>query len=333
MPITDYYVTTDAMGSVTAILDEEGNVVERRSYDAFGAMTCMTPDGTPATTSPTALDVGFQGQQMDELTGMYQMGYRWYSPVLGRWVSRDPIGLESGMNPMAFVENQPNISKDSSGLWKEIERTGKTWAKVCAEKCDTWKKLADIIGLDADEAKIWVKQFDESPLAGKCYEIPNTIFMYNSEDRKNSVLTPLTFIQDTGLGITDKYRRDLRECSVMFSKLGYCVKFIDNGRTSDSFKEGWNSEGIYEVYFAGHGEESSGAFIAEPNNSDATPVSAKYINSPYKLHAVFALACFTDYCPSWRNLVANGGVFVGFKGYSTWGNREGGIQDRDRFKR
>lgn len=332
MPTTDYYVTTDAMDSVMVVLDETGNVLERRSYDAFGEATYMLADGTVVPDSPTGVDIGFQGQLMDQLTGMYQMGYRWYSPVLGRWVSRDPIGLTGGLNPMAFVENQPNISKDSSGLWKEIERTGKTWAKVCAEKCDTWKKLAGIIGLDTDEAKIWVKQFDESPLAGKCYEIPNTIFIYNAEGRENSFLNPLTFFQDTGLGITDKYRRDLRKCAVTFSELGYCVKFVDNGRTSDSFKEGWKSEGIYEVYFAGHGEKSSGAFIAEPNNSDADAVYANQLNPPYKLHAVFALACFTGR-PSWRRLVAPGGVFVGFSGYSTWGNQETEIQGRNRFKR
>lgn len=47
MTITNYYVASDAMGSTTSILDEEGTVLERRSYDAFGEMNCMTPDGTP----------------------------------------------------------------------------------------------------------------------------------------------------------------------------------------------------------------------------------------------------------------------------------------------
>jgi hypothetical protein len=36
MTVTRYYVTSDAMGSATAILDEDGNVLERRSYEAFG---------------------------------------------------------------------------------------------------------------------------------------------------------------------------------------------------------------------------------------------------------------------------------------------------------
>lgn len=116
MPITDYYVTTDAMGSVMAVLDESGNVLERRSYDAFGEATYMLADGTVVPDSPTGVDIGFQGQLMDELTGLYQMGYRWYSPVLGRWVSPDPIGLAGGVNTMEFVGNRPNIFHDHDGL-------------------------------------------------------------------------------------------------------------------------------------------------------------------------------------------------------------------------
>ena len=67
MPKKSYYVASDAMGNATAILDENGNVLERRRYEAFGEMTCMTPDGTPFATSPTEVDVGFQGQICDEV--------------------------------------------------------------------------------------------------------------------------------------------------------------------------------------------------------------------------------------------------------------------------
>ncbi len=121
MPITDYYVASDAMGSVTAILDEDGNVLERRSYDAFGEMTCMAPDGSPVTESPTGVDVGFQGQVRDEVTGLYQMGHRWHSPGLGRWISRDLIGLNGGLNVNTFADNTPNSRSDPFGLstWDE----------------------------------------------------------------------------------------------------------------------------------------------------------------------------------------------------------------------
>jgi RHS repeat-associated protein len=319
------------MGSVTSVLSSTGEVLERRTYDAFGQLTCMLPDGTPVATSPTGLKVGFHGQLLDQFTGMYQMGYRWYSPVLGRWVSRDPIGLIGGYNLLNFVGNCPHMFNDTIGLWKEIERTGQAWARVCAEKCDTWQGLAGKVGLNVNEANAWVRQFDESPIVGKCYEIPNTVFIYNSEDRKFSIQDPLSLFQDTGLGVTDLYRYNLRKSAYTFAKLGYRVQLIDNGSSRTTFIDGWKSEGIYEVYFAGHGEKPIGAFIVEPNNPETDAVYSHQVKPPYKLHGVFALACFTGAGASWRSHVATGGVYVGFDGYSTWWNREKGIKDRNRF--
>jgi RHS repeat-associated protein len=116
MTITNYYVASDAMGSTTSILDEEGNVLERRSYDAFGEMTCMQPNGTITEISASKVDVGFQGQIKDEATSLYQMGYRWYNHALGRWLSRDPIGLAGGINLCTFVDNNPIKWDDTIGL-------------------------------------------------------------------------------------------------------------------------------------------------------------------------------------------------------------------------
>jgi RHS repeat-associated protein len=116
MTVTRYYVTSDAMGSVTAILDGDGNVLECRSYEAFGEMNCFQPDGTSVEASLTGVDVGFQGQVSDEVTGLYQMGFRWYNPSLGRWLSRDPIGLEGGVDASVFVQNAPTLRVDLNGL-------------------------------------------------------------------------------------------------------------------------------------------------------------------------------------------------------------------------
>jgi RHS repeat-associated protein len=135
MTVTRYYVTSDAMGSATAILDEDGNVLERRSYEAFGEMASMTPDGTPVEESPTGLDVGFQGQILDGITTIYQMGYRWYNPTLGRWLSRDPIGLEGGGNLCSFAANNALDNNDVFGL-SPIEATVKWKLKTVLLKID-----------------------------------------------------------------------------------------------------------------------------------------------------------------------------------------------------
>jgi len=43
-------------------------------------------------------------------------GFRYYSPELGRWCSRDPIGTSGGRNLLAFTENNPVSSLDARGL-------------------------------------------------------------------------------------------------------------------------------------------------------------------------------------------------------------------------
>ena len=42
---------------------------------------------------------------LDDKTSWYYYGFRYYSPELGRWPSRDPIGKDGGLNVYGFVEN------------------------------------------------------------------------------------------------------------------------------------------------------------------------------------------------------------------------------------
>ncbi len=43
-------------------------------------------------------------------------GYRYYSPYLGRWLSKDPIGEYGGPNLYAFLRNSPVDQTDLLGL-------------------------------------------------------------------------------------------------------------------------------------------------------------------------------------------------------------------------
>ena len=48
-------------------------------------------------------------------TGLYYYGYRYYSPTLGRWINRDPIGELGGLNLYGFVRNNSITGFDSLG--------------------------------------------------------------------------------------------------------------------------------------------------------------------------------------------------------------------------
>jgi hypothetical protein len=55
---------------------------------------------------------------------MFQVRNRYYHPNLGRWISRDPIGYEDGINLYAYVGNKPTNSFDPfgyKGVWDLVK--------------------------------------------------------------------------------------------------------------------------------------------------------------------------------------------------------------------
>ena len=58
-------------------------------------------------------------------SGMFFYGYRHYDPATGRWLSRDPIAENGGINLYAFVENNPIRYFDPNGLASADSHAGK----------------------------------------------------------------------------------------------------------------------------------------------------------------------------------------------------------------
>ena len=113
--------TTVASGvKEAASYDGNGNIVTwtkstasaptaRREYDAFGN-TVVSEGAWPSS-------FGFSTKRQDAETGLYYYGYRFYDPVTGRWLSRDPIEEEGGVNLYGFIENKPVNLIDMFGLF------------------------------------------------------------------------------------------------------------------------------------------------------------------------------------------------------------------------
>src|SRR5690606_15012254 len=85
-------------------------VKARYTYDAFGQKNRAY--GVFAATNP----FGFSSKYEDSETGLLYYGYRYYDPVGGRWLSRDPIGEEGGLNLYGFVGNNAVSRWDYLGL-------------------------------------------------------------------------------------------------------------------------------------------------------------------------------------------------------------------------
>ncbi len=58
---------------------------------------------------------GFAGNSTQSDT-VSSYGYRYYSPELGRWINRDPLGEDVGANLTSFVFNNSLSGLDLLGL-------------------------------------------------------------------------------------------------------------------------------------------------------------------------------------------------------------------------
>ena len=105
-----YVPLYDANGNITAYVDASGSLVARYVYDCFGNVILSSGE------QAGDFRFGFSTKYKDEATGLLLYECRCYSPVLGRWMTRDPIGEEGGVNLYAFCENDPLDSCDYLGL-------------------------------------------------------------------------------------------------------------------------------------------------------------------------------------------------------------------------
>ncbi len=62
-------------------------------------------------------EIMFCGYRNDPETELNYVRNRTYSPVLGRWIQRDPIGYAGGINLYEYVVSNPVGNVDSNGLW------------------------------------------------------------------------------------------------------------------------------------------------------------------------------------------------------------------------
>ena len=144
-----YWLHQDANLNVVAITDSAGKVVQRVSYDAYGKPVVSGND--------TGNAFLFQGRRFDPESGLYYFRLRYYSPVLGRFMSPDPLGAWADPralgNPYAFVGNSPLSARDPLGLqtrdksqidceWRLAGDPARTAAGT-ASPFEKWSTVAD----------------------------------------------------------------------------------------------------------------------------------------------------------------------------------------------
>jgi len=109
-----------------------GQVSANLDYDAFGREVRATGSKTPAANPPPGLAANdpwvdnlpfhFSTKFTDRESGLNYYGYRFYDPIDGRWLNRDPIEEWGGAALYAFPGNNPLNLFDILGLLGRPER-------------------------------------------------------------------------------------------------------------------------------------------------------------------------------------------------------------------
>ena len=104
----------DQVGTPQTLSNELGECIWEIKQDVWGeALEIKASHNLLEQTN-----IRFQGQYYDSETGLHYNRYRYYEPYSARYVSKDPVGLEGGLNNLAYVSD-PNMWVDPLGLMAE----------------------------------------------------------------------------------------------------------------------------------------------------------------------------------------------------------------------
>ncbi len=148
---TTDYLHRDHLGSVEAISDEMGTLVEELSFDSWGRRRQgnwqpMT-DAAIYAFDTTLTTRGYTGHEQLDPVGLVHMNGRVYDPTIGRFLSADPHvqapGNLQNWNRYSYVMNNPLSYTDPTGFFfKKLFRSiGKAFGKVFKAIGSAFKKL------------------------------------------------------------------------------------------------------------------------------------------------------------------------------------------------
>lgn len=131
------YLHRDALGSVDLVTDSYANVVDRRSFDAWGKMRDLPWKPDASLLDPLYItqlpftNKGYTGHEHIQEVGLIHMNGRVYDATLGRFLSADPFiqagSMSQNYSRYTYVMNNPLKYNDPSGhffkkLFKSIKR-------------------------------------------------------------------------------------------------------------------------------------------------------------------------------------------------------------------
>jgi len=111
--VEQYFFHPDHLGSTSYITNLLGEVSQHMEYFAFGET--FVEEHRSSNNSPYK----FNGKELDEETGLYYYGARYYDPRVSVWLSVDPLAEQApNWTPYRYGFNNPIRYTDPTGLWE-----------------------------------------------------------------------------------------------------------------------------------------------------------------------------------------------------------------------
>ena len=144
--ITQNYYQDNSQGSTLSVRASAGTLQSQNEYDAYGVNYSLVAG--PHTDFGY---VGSKGYVTDDESGLLELGHRYYLPILGRFLTQDPIGQKDDLNLYAYCKNNPALGVDPTGCdvrvycfyghrgwsWNPIDWGTATWGSHAMLEVDT----------------------------------------------------------------------------------------------------------------------------------------------------------------------------------------------------
>ena len=125
------YFTNDANMNVTALVNTSGTVLERYAYTPYGKPSFFDASWNPRAASAYDNAILYCGYYYDQETGLYHVRERYYHPILGLLLSRDPIGYRAGTNLYGYVRSSPCVHVDPYGVLEARSQPNGPCIRAC----------------------------------------------------------------------------------------------------------------------------------------------------------------------------------------------------------
>jgi RHS repeat-associated protein len=115
------YTMQDANWNVTSIVNSSATIQERYAYSAYGYPSYFDSGFVSRVNSTFAWETLYCGYRYDRTAQLNNSRFREHHPLLGSWLSRDPLGYIDSMNLYEYVSSSTTDMIDPFGLGKRTD--------------------------------------------------------------------------------------------------------------------------------------------------------------------------------------------------------------------